>query len=178
MAVWYEVEKTEKGIDNFLNCNWKFHDFRPERVEYIPGKDLVEIFLKYDTMTEGVLLRFVRVHDVHINTQRDYDAEWLQGSVALLLEDDSIIWLDDDSWRDKSREHLEEIKEYTTWVKAERIIWAVTDADGNPVEMPPDRIDQVWSVYGRTEEKHFELKEFEGDWDGFPAGEKAAVVMK
>ncbi len=85
-------------------------------------------------MTEGVLLRFVRVHDVHINTQRDYDAEWLQGSVELLLDDDSIIW-------------------------------AVTDADGNPVEMPPDRIDQVWSVYGRTEEKHFELKEFEGDWD-------------
>ncbi|MBD5083282.1 MAG: hypothetical protein HDT34_03880 [Clostridiales bacterium] len=50
MAVWYEVEKTEKGIENFLESNWVFHDFTLERIEYITEKDLVEIFLRYDTM--------------------------------------------------------------------------------------------------------------------------------
>lgn len=24
MAVWYEVEKTKKSIDEFLDCNWGF----------------------------------------------------------------------------------------------------------------------------------------------------------
>ena len=32
MAVWYEVEKSEAGINDFLDCNWGFHDFRPELV--------------------------------------------------------------------------------------------------------------------------------------------------
>ena len=38
-------------------------------------------------------------------------------------------------------------------MKAERLFWAVTDAEGNPVEMPQNRMDQVWNVYGVTEEK-------------------------
>ncbi len=165
MAVWFEMEKSEKGIENFLNSNWRFHDFRPERIEYIPGKDCVEIFLKYDTMDEGVLLRFAWIHDVHINIDRDYDAEWLSGSIALLLENNVIIWLDDDGWGDKSREHLSEIKGYTTWVEAERIFWTITDADGNPIEMPQKRIHQIWNTYGKTEEKNFQLQEFHGDWN-------------
>ena len=28
----------------------------------------------------------------------DYDTDWLMGSTVLLLEDDSIIWIDDDGW--------------------------------------------------------------------------------
>lgn len=165
MAIWFEVEKSTEGIENFLDSNWGFHDFRPERIEYIPGKDLVEIFLKYDTGDEGVLLRFAWIHGVHINTERDYDAEWLSGSVAFVLENNAIIWLDDDNWGDESKDHLEEIKEYTTWVEAERVFWAITDADGNPVNMPHDRIVQDWVIYGVKKTKHFDLKEFVGDWD-------------
>lgn len=115
-------------------------------------------------MDEGVLLRFVWIHDVHININRDYDTEWLNGSIVLLLENNMIIWLDDE-WNDKSREHLNEIKKYTTWVEAERIFWAITDADGNPIEMPQERIHQIWNIYGKTEEKNFKLQEFHGDWD-------------
>ena len=164
MAVWYEVEKSEKGITHFLESNWCFHDFRPEKVEYVPGKDMVEIFLKYDTRDQGVLLRFVWIHDVHINTQRDYDAEWLNGSVAFVLENGSFIWLDD-GWSEDSILHLDKLKTYTTWVEAERIMWAITDADGNPIEMPPERKDQVWNVDGKQIEEHFDLKEFQGDWE-------------
>ena len=101
---------------------------------------------------------------MHIDTNRDYDFE-LIGSVALLLENNSVIWLSDDSWGKQSKEHLEEIKQYTTWVEAERIFWAITDADGNPVEMPSERINQVWISYGKREEKHFDLKAFNGDWN-------------
>lgn len=167
MAVWFELEKTEKGIRDFLESNWDFHDFRLERIEYIPGRDLVEIFLKYDTLAEGVLLRFVGIHDVRIDIQNncDYDTAWLNGSVVLLLENDSVIWLDDDGWGSSSKEHLDEMKESTTWVEARNVFWAVTDADGNPVEMPSSRINQVWNIYGVKKEKHFELKEFDGDWD-------------
>ena len=32
MAVWYEVEHSEKGIHNFMECNWHFHDFKIECV--------------------------------------------------------------------------------------------------------------------------------------------------
>lgn len=165
MAVWYEVEKSEYGITHFLDSNWGFHDFRPEKVEYVPGKDMVEIFLKYDTGDQGVLLRFVWIHDMHINTQRDYDSEWLSGSVAFILENGTFIWLDDDCWGEKSILHLGEIKAYTTWVESERIMWAITDADGNPVEMPLDRKDQVWNVDGKQIEKHFDLKAFQGNWE-------------
>lgn len=166
MAVWYELEKSEKGIRNFLESNWEFHDFRLERIVYVPGKDFVEIFLKYDTLTEGVLLRFVGIHGVHIDPRNDgdYNMAWLSGSTVLLLENNSVIWLDDDEWRDHSREHLDEMKESTTWVEARNVFWAVTDADGNPVEMPLNRINQVWNIYGVQKEKHFELKEFGGDW--------------
>lgn len=74
MGIWYEVERTKKGIENFLECNWEFHDFRVEKIMYVPGKDMVEIFLKYDTGREGVLLRFAWIKDMHINTQCDFDA--------------------------------------------------------------------------------------------------------
>ncbi|MBD5083281.1 MAG: hypothetical protein HDT34_03875 [Clostridiales bacterium] len=109
-------------------------------------------------------MRFSHIHNMHIDTNRDYDFE-LIGSVALLLENNSVIWLSDDSWGKQSKEHLEEIKQYTTWVEAERIFWAITDADGNPVEMPSERINQVWISYGKREEKHFDLKAFNGDWN-------------
>ena len=75
MAIWYEVEKSQKGIEQFLDSNWGFHDFRLERVEYTPGKDCLEIFLKYDTGEEGVLLRFTWIHDFHICAERDYEVD-------------------------------------------------------------------------------------------------------
>ena len=39
---------------------------------------------------------------------------------------------------------------------------AVTDADGNPTEMPPDKIDRVRHVYYKTERHHFDLTPYEG----------------
>ena len=165
MSVWYEAEKTKEGLASFLDCNWSFHDFRLEHVLYVPGKDMVEIFLKYDTGQEGVLLRFTGINGVHVNTDTDYDAAWLCGSVILCLDNDSLIWLDDDDWGENSLEHLDDLKQTATWVESKRLFWAVTDADGNPVEMPDDRVDQLWYDNGKTEVMHFKLKEFDESWD-------------
>lgn len=163
MAVWYEVEKSEAGINDFLDCNWGFHDFRPELVSYVPGKDMVEIFLKYDTMREGVRLRFAWIHDMHINTQRDYDAEWIYDSTLIRLENNAFIWLDEEG----DKNDIDDLKKIATWVEAERIFWAVTDGEGNPIEMPLDRIDQVWRdcLKNTITKKQFKLKEFDGNWD-------------
>ncbi len=163
MAVWYEVEKSEAGINDFLDCNWGFHDFRPEPVSYVPGKDMVEIFLKYDTMREGVRLRFAWIHDMHINTQRDYDAEWIYDSTLIRLENNAFIWLDEEG----DKNDIDDLKKIATWVEAERIFWAVTDGEGNPIEMPLDRIDQVWRdcLKNTITKKQFKLKEFDGNWD-------------
>ncbi len=161
MGIWYEVERTKKGIENFLECNWEFHDFRVEKIMYVPGKDMVEIFLKYDTGREGVLLRFAWIKDMHINTQCDFDAAWISGSSLLLLENDVLIWMDEEF----EETDMEECRRYATWVEAERLFWAVTDEEGNPVELPEDRVNQVWNTNGKEEEKHFELKEFTDKWD-------------
>lgn len=164
MAIWYEVEKSQKGIEQFLDSNWGFHDFRLERVEYTPGKDCLEIFLKYDTGEEGVLLRFTWIHDFHICAERDYEVDWIYGC-AVTQHDDTLLWVDDDNWGKDSKKHIEEMKKYASWVEAERIFWAITDGDGNPVEMPANRIDQIWNVYDKRIEKHFELHAFQGDWN-------------
>lgn len=161
MAVWYEVEKTKKSIDEFLDCNWGFHDFREANIAYVPGMDMVEIFLQYDSMKEGVLLRFAWIHDMHINTQKDYDADWIYGSTLKILDNGAFIWLDEEG------DDINNLKDCATWVEAEKLFWAVTDEAGNPVEMPEDRLNQVWHdwIQNTEKEKHFELKEFKGKWD-------------
>ena len=167
MAVWYELEKNEIGISNFLNSNWGFHDFRIETFEYNYAKDMLTIFLKYDTGKEGVLLKFNTVIESHTFTDDVYEAQWLNGSVIVKTEDDTITWLSDDEWGDNSEEHIDEIKKYTTWVRARSLIWAITDGEGNPIEMPAERIDQIWidTVNNTRQEYHFNLKPLEGEYN-------------
>lgn len=165
MAVWYEVEKSENGINTFLECNWYLHDFRLEWVRYIAVKDMVEVYLRYDTGDMGVLLRFAWVHDYHVNVVRDYDADWMDGSVLIPLKNGHMIWIDTDTWGELSKDHIDELKKNATWVEAERLLWAITDGAGNPVEMPVLHIDQEWCDFRRKIYKHFELKELDENWD-------------
>ena len=146
MAVWYEVEKSQAGIKNFLDSNWSFHDFRIEKIEYISRKNMVEIFLKYDTETEGVLLRFSGVQGIHINLLSDYETDYIMECCVLNLENDAFLWISDEVWDMNDTEQLNKVKQGATWVEAKRILWAITDKDGNPVEMPLKRIDQVWNI--------------------------------
>ena len=157
MAIWYEVEHSEKGIYNFMECNWRFHDFKIERVSYLPDYT-AELFLKYDELEGSVILRFIGVYSMNVNIQVEFGAiNYIAGSVLLLTKKGEFIWIADDSWGDQSMKHIEELKKDSTWIQAERIIWATTDKYGNPTELPAYKIDQTWCIYGKTEHHHFDL---------------------
>lgn len=60
---------------------------------------------------------------------------------------------------------IEEVKKYSDWIEANKILWAVTNSLGVPTEMPEDKIDQVWNTWGIIEKKHFRLTEYTGDME-------------
>lgn len=158
MAIWYEVEHSEKGISNFMGCNCHFHDFSIQRVNYLSDSYTAELFLKYDDLEGSVILRFIGVRSMNIKVQVEMGYVWeMGGSVLLLLENGQFMWSDDDSWGDKSIDHIEDLKKTSSWIQAERLIWATTDGNGEPAELPAYKIDQTWSVYGRIEHQHFDL---------------------
>ena len=158
MAVWYEVLHSKKDIYNFMECNWHFHDFRIERVSYIPDSNTAELFLKYDELEGSVVLRFVGVISMSVNIQVEFGyVNDIMGSVLLLTEKGQFIWIADDSWGDQSVEHIEELKKNSSWIESERLIWATTDKDGIPTELPVDKIDQTWNIYGKIKHRHFDL---------------------
>lgn len=159
MAIWYKVEKTKQGIKDFLDCNWGFHDFRIERVEYVAGNDMVEIFLRYDTRKEGVRLRFVGLSGVHIYVDLDYEADWLYDTTLLLRDDGDLQWFAAEDVNEVEAEN----PTFCTWVKSNEMIWAITDGEGQPVEMPADRLNQVWHDYGKTTQKHFQFQEVQAN---------------
>ena len=51
----------------------------------------------------------------------------------------------------------EDLKKEASWIQAKRIICATTDKYGNPTELPADKIDQTWCIYGKTEPHPFAL---------------------
>jgi hypothetical protein len=158
MPVWYEVEHSKKGIHNFMECNWHFHDFTIERVNYLSDSHTVELFLKYDELEDSIILRFIDVHSMNINIQVDmgYISD-IMGSVLLLLKNGHFLWIDDDQWGDQSINHIDELKRESSWIQAERLIWATTDSNGDPTELPTHKIDQTWNIYGKIEHHHFDL---------------------
>ncbi|MBQ8163525.1 MAG: hypothetical protein IJZ93_04070 [Clostridia bacterium] len=164
MPIWYEVEHSKTGIYNFMECNWHFHDFEIERISYLPDENSVELFLKYDELKGSVILRFINVYSMNVMFKVEYGSlDNIMGSVLLLTQNGQFLWIDNDSWGDKSKHHIEELKKESSWVQAENIIWAVTDEYGNPTEMPANKIDQVWQIYGKIEHHHFDLKPYNGN---------------
>ena len=72
MAVWYEVERSGTGIENFMECNWRFHDFKIERAVYLPENRSAELFLKYEETKGSVILRFLNVHAMRVVLDMEY----------------------------------------------------------------------------------------------------------
>ena len=143
MAVWYQVEKTEEGLQQFLESNCEFHDYRIERVDYHAAEDYTDVYLAYDTGTEGVLIRFLGMIRLTIPLGRLYAGAWLSGTTVFVSERNSIVWIPEEDCDDPgTEEERERIMLHYSWIEAEKICWAVTDAEGNPVEMPADRIDK------------------------------------
>ncbi len=164
MAIWYEVAHTEEGIRNFLECNWEFHDFTIGRFSYDMENKSAELFMRYDENEGSVLLRFLNVEGMRVEAEVDggYPVNWIMGSVLLLLDNGNFLWIDDDGDKNPDAAAIAELKQCYDWVQAGRILWAVTDAEGNPTEMPPDKINQVGHVYGKVVHRHYDLTPYEG----------------
>ena len=86
MAVWYQVEKTEEGLQQFLESNCEFHDYRIERVDYHAAEDYTDVYLAYDTGTEGVLIRFLGMIRLTIPLGRLYAGAWRAHHATLRLD--------------------------------------------------------------------------------------------
>jgi len=152
MAIWYEVEKTDSGIRGFLDCVAYFHDYKIERIRYDPDNHNAEVFFKYDKL-EGSMIIGVTVHS--------WLEDYIFGAVLLRLDNGNMLWINDGRFGEESSKHIEELKADSSWIEAERIIWAVTDENGNPAEMPDHMIDQTWITYGKETRHHFDLKPYE-----------------
>lgn len=158
MAIWYTIEHTKESINNFMEFNYHFHDFSIEKVTYIPDENIAELFLKYDELKDSIILRFINVRGMNVSVKVDCGyADEIMGSVLLLTDNNQFLWIDGDVWGEQSEQHIEELKKECSWIQAENIIWALTDENGNPTEMPPYKIDQTWNIYGKIEHRHFDL---------------------
>ncbi len=161
MAVWFEVEKTDSGIRDFLDCLLNFHEYKIDKVKYDSDIFNAEVFFKYDSLGGSIILRFLKVPYMNVAvTTHSGLAQEINGVVLLLLDNGNFLWIDDDRFGDKSSEHIEELKSDSSWIEAERIIWAVTDENGNPSEMPDYFINQTFDTYGKKESRHFDLKPY------------------
>lgn len=139
---WYELKKQEKEINDFLDCYCAFHDFRLERISYIPGTDTVEVFLKYDSGREGVLLQFTGIYGVGIHVVLDYEADWIYGS-ELFLRENRWLWIVDDTEICENAEQAEACKPDTTWVEGAHLFWTATDGNGTPTEISEERMREI-----------------------------------
>ena len=168
MAIWYEVVKNKEGIKNFLGSNCEFHDYRINRIEYVASKDYCDVYLSY-CKTEGTVIRFVGLFDIHIHGDIDYEADWMFGSELFIQDNGRFIWINDENYGDDSS-HIDDYKSYATWIEADRIFFAVTDGEQNPIEMPIYHIYRnVRSLNYDTNKydiihQHYDLKPFEGDF--------------
>lgn len=161
MAIWYEVENSDFGIQSFLDCVSHFHDYKISRVSYNDEDYSAEVFFKYDETEGSLLVRFLGVSNMSVTANvRYWSADDICGAVLMRLENGNMLWIDDDRFGDDSFDHTDELKKDSSWIEAERIIFSVTDENGDPAEMPDYMIDQTWNIYGKIEYHHFDFKPY------------------
>ncbi len=159
MVIWYKVEKDKEDFQNFLDCNWAFHDYRIEHVNYSSKEDCVELFLLHDTGKNGAILRFVGLGSFHVIPHHDYRADWLDGSQLFIDEYKYIVWIASDDCDVSTVEAQRQSMSELTFVEANKLHWAFTDGEGNPIEIPEDRMYETREDRnGVLHQHHFDLR--------------------
>ena len=159
MAVWYMADPSEEGRRAFLDFHRGFSGFRMERAVQDKEKKQADLYLQVDAYS-GVLLRFFRVSGMHIPPENPEGA-WIAGASLVREKDGSLIWYDcgELDWRDAKDRG--KILRDACWIRAGKLVWAMTDAEGNPVELPEDRLDQTREDYAVTTHRHFAFVPYE-----------------
>lgn len=166
--MWYELEKTEEGIGKFLDWIGGFHDFRIERISLDRKEGTAEVFLLYDTFRDGVLLRFSGTKNAHISCRRGYEEGFIYSGTILRVPPSSILFIDDDDYRENDPEDFEDLLRSSTWVEAESLVFAITDGDGVPSDTPPEHLHSLLPGADPDRREVFAFKRYNGPLSVYP----------
>lgn len=161
MEKWYEIKKNSEYVETILEMFCDLHDYRITNINYDLAKNTIDVHFEYDTHDEGVIFKFINVKKLNINTDKDYEFNWLTGAQLYLNEDDNLVWWDNDDY------NYEKIlnNPYITWIEAEYLHFTFVNKDGKIIELPEDRINPVFSTLNfetykyESKQKHFEVYE-------------------
>lgn len=162
MGKWFNVIKDKEYLKEFIEMFCAFHDYRITKIIFDAAQNQVDVILEYDTPNVAkVLLRFIGISAMHINTDIDYEVDWLSGTEFLLTDSYNLLWYNEEGYS------VEQIRkaEYLTWIESERVHFAVLDKNEMPAELPDSYLHQTWHVLNdqtmKYEDIHKEFRVFE-----------------
>lgn len=81
MGKWFNIIKDSEYFKEFMEMFYAFHDYRIDKIIYDASQNQVDVVFEYDiTDCEKIMLRFIGISAMHINTDIDYEAGWLSGT--------------------------------------------------------------------------------------------------
>ena len=139
---WYYIDNTNEDTENLLNMFWEFHDFRIKEIDCSLKDNTVDVYLEYDSDGIFVLLRFQEVQRMHYAPVDDYDADWLFSTLLYIDDNHSIVWITDDAVDKKAP-----LPNELTWIRANKLSYAMVDAQKQILDIPDNIRNQVWETY-------------------------------
>ena len=177
--VFYIVEKNEESITEFLDTVFWLHDFRLERAEYIPSKDMLEFEYGYDTEDFSIILRFADILDCKIAPAVDYESEWISEASVFVLPagkenaKERFFFADYDGLKPEDIADTKNITLKCNWAIAGHLFWAYKNKQGIITEYPGDMKFGITNGYDYETGEHVtgvfdhKLKEFVGSWEQY-----------
>ena len=154
MDNWYRIDSTSEDAKDPLTMFWEFHDFRLWSFSYSPGEDVIDAILEYGSHDMKVHLRFIDLRGFNLCATQNYEADWYEGNTISIDDDDgNIFWIDVDWFKQGDA-----ASEFDTWVKSEKLVYAILDKNGEPIEIPDDIKDQTWQSYNYKTHKYDEIE--------------------
>ena len=153
MDNWYRIDNTSEDAKDLLTMFWEFHDFRLWSFSYSPGEDTIDVILEYDSHDMKVHLRFINLRGFNLCATQDHEANWYDGNTISIDDDGNIFWIDVDWFKQGDA-----VSEFDTWVKSEKLVYAILDKNGEPIEIPDDIKDQTWQPYNYKTHKYDEIE--------------------
>ena len=154
MDNWYRIDSTSEDAKDPLTMFWEFHDFRLWSFSYSPGEDVIDAILEYGSHDMKVHIRFIDLRGFNLCATQNYEADWYEGNTISIDDDDgNIFWIDVDWFKQGDA-----ASEFDTWVKREKLVYAILDKNGEPIEIPDGIKNQTWRSYNYKTHKYDEIE--------------------
>ena len=141
--VWYKVIKDNNYYATCLDIFCGLHDYRISHIYYDLANNTLYICLRYDTDTEGVLLKFIDVVDFHIHPEDDYEIAWLFGATIQFNDkNNTFFWYESDD--DIS---IDEVKRSSmNWIESQEIHFAWLDKENQMIPLTEERLNPICHI--------------------------------